>query len=146
MKNKITLHTATNRLFPATSVEIESEKVLCNDIVLPFIETHPRKVRLWLIGHEYGAIGAVWADCEQDALDELVDKGLGDSLLVDEKDLASMSEEEREELAYLGNAGEECDLTNVWMAAVQWDKVRDFEILMAFAEAKGSNVDNLGEL
>lgn len=120
---------------PARSVELEPERILCNDIVLPW-ENHPHKVRLWVIGNEFGALGAVWADCEQDAFDELVDADLGQSLLVDEADAD-------EECARLGNAGEPANLDNAWIQNVHWDKTRDCELLCRFAEARGSCADTL---
>ncbi len=67
---------------PAREVELEDERILCNDIILPFGEFNPHNVRLWVIGNEFGALGAVWASHEQDALDELVDADLGGGLLM----------------------------------------------------------------
>lgn len=120
----------------ATEIELAADRILCNDIRLPG-EHHPYDLRLWCIGNEYGALGAVWATCDQDALDELVDSGLGDALLIDETDYANMSPEEQDECAGLGNAGEPCDLTNVWLSTVYLDKARDFDLIVALAEARG---------
>lgn len=125
-------------------VELAPERILCNDIVLPF-EHHPHGMKLWVIGHEFGAIGAVWANHEQDALDKLVDSGLGDSLLISEEDQASATDEEREEWAHLGNAGEPADLTHAWIAPVEWDAKRDLELLCLFAEARGLCAENLDD-
>ena len=60
---------------PAREIELPDESILCNNIILPW-EFNPHKVHLYAIGHEFGAVGAVWASHEQDALDELVDSGL----------------------------------------------------------------------
>jgi hypothetical protein len=137
---KYTLHMKQNIPF-ATNVpivELNGDRILCNDIVLP-TESHPHHVRLWVAGNEYGALGAVWADCEQDALDELVDAGLGDGLLIDEKDV-------NEETTRLGNASKPCNLDNAWLAPVQWDYTRDIILLLKLAEAKGSNADTLADI
>lgn len=127
---------------PAFSVELEPERILCNDIVLPF-ESHPHRVRLWVIGNVYGAVGAVWASCEQDAIDELIDSGLGDCFLVSDEDQQTADEPEREGWAHLGNAGEPCDLTDEWIQPVAWDLKRDCELLCRFAEARGANATTL---
>ena len=116
-------------------VDLDLTRILCNNVILPW-EFNPHKVRLFVIGNEFGAVGAVWADCEQDALDELVDSGLGDCFLVDEKAVAEMSEEEREELAHLGNAGEWANLDYAWIR--ECDLKGEIELLCDFAEARGA--------
>jgi hypothetical protein len=90
---KFTLHLKQNHPFASNVpiIEINGDKILCNDIVLP-TETHPHNIRLWFVGNEFGALGAIWASSEQDALDELVDAGLGDGLLIDAKDVSVESE------------------------------------------------------
>jgi len=136
-KIQLTLNAVNGGAFhrlPAREIELEAERVICNDIRFPW-ESHPYNLQLWVIGSEFGALGAVWANCEQDALDELVDKGLGESLLVDAAD-------ESEDDAHLGNAGEACDLTNVWMQTVRFT-AEDYKLIAQFAEARGSNSDNL---
>ena len=144
--SKITLH--LKQVLPFANnvpmVELEPARILCNDITLPF-ESHPHNMRLWVIGNEYGAIGAVWASHEQDALDELVDAGLGDGLLVSAEDEAGMSEAEREDLAHLGNAGESADLEHCWLAPVAWDLARDCALIALFAEARGVDACNLDD-
>lgn len=138
--NKITLH--LNQSLPFASnvpiAELDPDRIRCNDIVFPW-ERHPYKMGLWVIGNEFGALGAVWADCEQDAFDELVDAGLGDGLLIEETDAT-------EDCTRLGNAGEPANLDHAWLARVEWDNARDFSTLMKFAEARGANHDNLGQL
>jgi hypothetical protein len=133
--NKITFHLKANRLGPAREVEIEAARVLCNDITLPG-EFNPHNTRLWVIGNEYGVLGAVWADCEQEALDELVDADLGAGLLIDEKDAD-------EDSARLGNAGEPACLDNAWLAEVEFQPTRDLAVLLRFAEARGAGEDTL---
>jgi len=128
-------------------VELEAERILCNDVVLPG-ESNPHKRRLWVVWNEYGALGAVWANNEEEALDELVDADLGKGLLVDADYLAGLSEEEREALAYLGNAGEAADLTNVGLEDVKLDPKhkKDLSLLLKFAEARGAGADTLDDL
>ena len=126
----------------AREVELKEEEVLCNHVILPW-EFNPHKVTLYVIGHEFGAVGAVWASHEQEALDELIDSGLGESFLVSEEDQSNATEDEREDWTHLGNAGEPCDLTNAWIQEVRLDPAQDFRLLCAFAEARGACQDNL---
>ena len=127
---------------PAFDVELPPERILANDVILPW-DFNPYNKRLFVIGNEYGAIGAVWADHEQEALDELVDQGLGDSFLISEADQAEASEEEQGEWTRLGNAGEPCNLDHAWIQQVRLDPKQDCELLCAFAEARGACADNL---
>lgn len=141
--HKITLHTApvnggAFNCQPAREIELEPERVLCNDVRLPG-ESHPYNLRLWVIGNEFGALGAVWAACEQDALDELIDSGLGDGLLIEEEDAD-------DETARLGNAGEPANLDNAWMQTVAFDPARDWKVLCKFAEARGACAKTLDDI
>lgn len=122
--------------------ELEDTDILCNDVVLPG-EFNPHNVRLWAIGHEFGAICALWAGCEQDALDELIDQGKGDAFLVPEEEQEEATEEEREEWTSLGNAGEPCDLTHAWIAPVEFEPARDWQLLCRLAEARGNGSETL---
>jgi len=122
---------------PAREFELKGEEVLCNNIVLPW-DFNPHNCRLFVIGYEYGAIAAVWANHEQDALDEIIDSGLGDCLLISEEDQPSASEDEQEDWSHLGNAGEPCDLANVWIQEVRLDPAQDCQLLCSFAEARGA--------
>lgn len=125
---------------PNACLTLSPERVLCNDVTLPWeYSPHSNNARLWIVCNEFGALGAVWARCEQDALDELVDSGLGGGLLIDEKDAD-------EETARLGNAGEPADLTHAQIIAYSFEKARDCELLCQFAEARGQGADNLDKL
>jgi hypothetical protein len=134
---KYTLHLKRNSTHLPT-VELDGERILTNDIHFAG-DFNPHNVKLWVIGNEYGAMGAVWADCEQDALDELVDSGLGDGLLIEEKDATEDSDR-------LGNAGEPADLDYVWMAEVEFDPACDIKTMLKLAEAKGACEDNLDKV
>ena len=134
-------HTLILRQSPRVA-ELEDSDILCNNVILPD-EHNPHNVRLWVIGNEFGAICALWADCEQDALDELVDRGRGDSFLVSLEDQEAAGEEEREEWTGLGNAGEPCDLSRAWLAPVEFDPARDWKLLCRMAEARGQTSDTL---
>lgn len=118
---------------PARDIELEDDRILCNDVVLPF-ERHPHGVKLYVIGNEYGALGAVWASHDQDAFDELVNSGLGDGLLIEEKDA-------NEECAHLGNAGEPANLDYAWIQEA--DLSGDLKLCCRFAEARGGSQDTL---
>lgn len=145
MKTKLTLMSLNGGAFnclPSREVELTDDCILCNDVRLPF-GSNSRDVELWVIGNEFGALGAVWASCEQDALDTLVDENLGESLLVDKEDQEKADEAEREEWAHLGNAGEPADLTNVWMQRVRLDPKLDCELLCKFAYADGAGLPSL---
>jgi hypothetical protein len=127
-------------------IEIDADRILCNDIVLPCDATYKQKTKLWVIWNEYGPMGAVWADSDQDALDLLVDSDLAQGILVDEDVLKDMDEEAKEELAQLGNAGEYCDLNYAGLESVVFKPERDWKLMCRFAEARGAQVDRLGDL
>ena len=67
----------------------------------------------WAIWNEFGVIAIVYADCEQDALDIVVDESTKlDSCLVE------FSEANYEECCSLGNAGELFDLGYIGMQQI----------------------------
>jgi hypothetical protein len=119
-------------------IELHSHCILCNDITFPW-EFNPHNTRLWIVSNEYGALGAVWAYCEQDALDELVDNDLGNGLLIDEADAD-------EDCCRLGNAGEPANLDYCRIDQVRLDPALDCQLLCKFAEARGAVYDNLDKL
>lgn len=127
------LHTLAGRAH-----ELAERDILLNDPVLPG-EYNPHNVRLWIIGHEYGPIVAVWASCEQDAFDEMLDQGY-EHFLVQPEDV---DPELEETYAYLGNAGEPCDLDYAWIDEVTLDPVKDLKLIIAIAEGRGAGNDNL---
>lgn len=120
--------------------ELEGEKIICNDVILPqHIEKsyNPYNVRLWVIGHEFGAICAVFACCEQDALDEACDKGELDCMLSEEQDY------DNEDLTSLGNASELFNLEYAWIAEVEFEPVRDMALIVALVRASVEGSDTL---
>lgn len=127
------------RLQNGQEVELPDDRVYCNNIIFPW-EYNPHNVRLWVI-HEVGPLCAVWAESEQDALDEMLDQGI-ESFLVSEEDFAAMTDEEKEELAYLGNASEPCDLTYAWLSVVKLE-AEDYQLIAKLAEARGLLKSNL---
>lgn len=138
MKFKLSLLPVNGGAFncrPAFEVELPDEQILCNDVTLPW-EFNPHKTRLFVIGHEFGALAAVWADCEQEAFDALVDEGYGDCFLIDES-------EADEYCARLGNAGEPANLDYAWVQVVRLDETKDCRLLCAFAEARGNQQTTL---
>jgi hypothetical protein len=115
--------------------------VLCNNIILPW-EFNPHNIRLFVIGNVNGALGAVWAESAQDALDKLVDEGLGNALIVPEKGAPA-------DAPRLGNAGETADLTGVWINEVsimRMDPLDAIKLIAFFAEARGAQCDVLSDL
>lgn len=127
------------------NIEVKKEDILCNDIILPG-EFNPHNKRLWIIANEYGILAALWANNEQNALDELVNRDMGKSLLVNEDTLKNMTEEEQNALASLGNASEPCDLANVDVVPIAFDPSRDYKLLYKFAEARGAGIERLSDL
>lgn len=131
--SKFTLHTVSNRLAPSMTVELSGYNILCNeDPVLPG-DYHPYNMRLWVIGNEHGGIVALWATNEQDALDNAVDLNMLDNMMVSPVDFENISEAEKEDLIYLGNASEPYYQDYLWMSEVSFDMTRDWELLKAFA-------------
>ena len=132
-------------LFTARNTEgyaVESSRIACNDINL-----EGGKPFLWVIGNEYGVMGAVWASHDQDALDELVDQDLGAGILVDDKHVKEMEKDGfLDSLSNLGNAGEWADLQHAWLEKVVFKPDRDCKLMCAFAEARGASLDFLGDL
>lgn len=142
-KMKYTIHTkAINggpfNCLPARPFEIDADSILANDVVLPW-DTHCHNMRLWVIGNEYGVMGCVWGSNEQDALDTLIDDGLGADILIDEKDAD-------EETTRLGNASKPCNTDYLWMQEASFDLARDCRVLCAFAEARGACIKNLDKI
>lgn len=123
--------------------ELESDDILTNDVILPREYDpengyNPHNVRLWVIGHQFGACFAIFASCEQDALDNGVDLNRMDFCLAENQDY------DDDTLTPLGNASELFDLSTVWCAPVQFDAARDIRLIVALARAAASGVDNLG--
>ncbi len=110
--------------------ELKDEDILLNEEPILPGESHPYRMRLWVIGNEYGAIVALWATCEQNALDAMLDLNY-ETFLVRPEDV-----EDGQEYTYLGNASEPCNLDYAWIEHVKLDKERDFRLCIAFAEAR----------
>ena len=123
-----------------SSVELEGDSILLNDVNLPEHIEHtfnPYNVKLWVIGNEYGALCAVWGSSEQDALDAAVDAGLLDSLMYEEQDY------DNEALTPLGNASELFDLNSVWMGEVEFDAARDIKLIVTLVRESAEGKDTL---
>jgi len=127
--------------------ELEGNKISLNNVLLPKeIDAdsayNPHRVRLWVIGHEFGAICAVWAGGEQDAFDEACDSGMLECLQVSEEQ-QNADVIGADEYAYLGNASEPHDLTHAWIAPVEWDAARDIQLIVAIVRASENQKDIL---
>jgi len=159
MKTKYTLHLApVNRgpfhCIPARSIELEGERIElegerirmdCADAEPCIYPGHRGNAGLYVVGNEYGALGAVWCSHEGDAIDALVDADLAGGILIDDETLAGMSEEERERVHQAGNAGEAVDLDHAWIQRVEIDGARDWRLIAAMAEATGANAETLAD-
>jgi hypothetical protein len=119
-------------------VPVDADRILCNDVVFQG-DPGAGNTKLWLCASLYGPMGAVWASNEEEALNELVDQGLADAILVDENN----THLEEEQITHLGNHGMPCDLSNVGCAPVIFIPERDWRLLCKFAEARGAGHDNL---
>lgn len=126
---------------PARSVELEDDRIsICGESCgLAFPGQSGGS--LWVIGNEFGALGAVVAAHEQEAFDTLCDRGLAAGLACEEPE----NEEEAEDITRLGNAGEPHDLTNAWIQRVDLDPARDIQLIVALARADGANVTFLSQ-
>lgn len=123
--------------------EMEGAQIRCNDVMLPAaFDTasayNPCKIRLWVVGHTYGAVHAVFASHEQNALDELADCGALDFCQV--TDGLSVDEDT---VCRLGNAGEPFDLSDFWIGEVAFEAARDIKLLVALARASEAGADYL---
>jgi hypothetical protein len=125
----------TLSLLDGGTLDLSDDRIVLNYVILPW-EYNPHNVRLWVICNEYGALGAVWASHEQDALDALIDNDLGAGILIDEADAD-------DESPRLGNAGEPCNLDYCQMSVVRLDDTKDCRLLCRIAEARGANRDTL---
>ena len=145
---KYTLHLApVNRgpfhCLPARSVELEVDRIsVFGDSCSLAFPGETSAGSLWVIGNEFGALGAVVARHEQEAFDTLCDRGLAGGLACDEPE----NEEEAEDITRLGNAGEPHDLTNAWIQRVNFDPSRDIKLIIALARADGAGVNFLSQV
>lgn len=135
--NKITLHTAPINggpfnCFPAMVHEIEPDRISGCPVFFPWERSDADS--LYVICNEYGAMGAVWADNEQDALDELIDAGLGAGIEIDEPE----ADDENEEVSRAGNDGRAVNLDHCNILRVQFEVTRDWRFMCACHEMRGS--------
>ncbi len=107
---------------PHGEMTYDDADVVNPDDYIPQGEFNPHNVRPWLIHNEYGTLAIVYADNEQDALDEAVDADKLDSCLIPEEELVVNEHGEDvadhgdgEVASRLGNAGEPFDLTYIGM-------------------------------
>lgn len=150
------IHTKANRLMAANEFNLEGKNIICNDVFLPrefdnASRYNPHNVRLWLIGHFYGAVCAIFASHEQDALDAACDANMMESFQVSEEESEAYYEalddsgEHPDGISYtgLGNASELHNLDDCWIAEVDFDASRDALLIVALARASQDGADNL---
>lgn len=114
--------------------ELESDKINCNDAMFPASidvasRYNPNNVKMYVIGHEHGAICSVFASNDQDALDNACDAGLIDCLMSEEQN------HDDETLTPLGNASELFDLTYAWIGQVDFNAARDIQLIVSIVRA-----------
>lgn len=123
--------------------ELDADKVFSKDV--EFSHEHHHNFKLWLAGHAFGAVGAVWATNEGEALDEMADCGLLDAFLANDDETAADTEGDK--LDYLGNHGTAYNLqTDFWLDEVCLVPSHDWKVMLAFAEARGATHEHLGKL
>lgn len=131
MSPKILLSKSDSRM------TLDAARVLANDVTFTG-EYNPHGIKLFVISNEYGYVAAVWASCEQDALDEAVDADLMGGFAIDEADAD-------EDTARLGNAGEPFDLTYCGMHHLPQSDMPE-ALLIAFGEARGEGANTLDDV
>ena len=145
MKYQLTLKKNFPSAHTPRLAEIDADDILLDNAQLPVeIDASdrydPNNIRLWAIGHEFGALCAVFAGCEQYALDQAVNLNQLDYLMADDQNY------DDETLASLGNAGELFDLSHVWIAEVEFCAARDIQLIVDIVKARAECLDNLGDL
>lgn len=140
MKSKVTIHTlpvnaGPFNCRPAMTHEIEADRIAGCPIFFPWEGRHGAD-NLYVICNEFGAMGAVWADNEQDALDELIDANLGGGIEIDEPE--DISEDEMDGISRAGNDGRAVNLDHCTILVADFKPERDWELLCAFHEMRGS--------
>ena len=134
----MTIGKTTLKCINGNEYEIDDKRIMCNDVSLPHDRSNAHGNRLWVIYNQFGPMGAVWARHEQDALDELVDRDLGDGILVDD----TAENRANDEYCGLGNASEPCDLTYCGLSVVDFTNI-PIATYARFAEARGAGADTL---
>lgn len=120
--------------------EIEGENIFANDVVF---DHESGKMDLFIFGHEFGAIGAVWAAHLQDAMDEAADKGILDCFLAKDADITEENEANGT-IERLGNHSTAYKLTDYfWHDRALSNNQQELELIVALAEARGAQADNL---
>lgn len=142
---KYTVHLKQNFPFAQNPAfcELEAEAIVTNDVMLPAsidsaCRYNPHNIRLWVIGHVFGAVVAIFASCEQDALDAACDAGKLGAWMAENQD------HEDESLTALGNAGELFDLSDAWIGEATLEPARDILLITALVRASESGADSLG--
>ena len=138
------IYTKQNRLMPAGEFTVSGESIKLNVFMLPAeidstCRYNPNNTRLWIIGCTFGAVGCVFASNEQYALDNAVDLNIMDYCIAEDQDY------DNEELTSLGNAGELFDLSDTWIAEVDFKVDRDIKLILALVRASENQKDDLSE-
>lgn len=138
MKNTITLHTSAINggpfnCYPAMVHEIPADRISGCPVFFPW-EQPRNSDSLYVICNEYGAMGAVWADNEQNALDALIDANLGRGIEIEEP----TEENDDEPVERAGNFGRAVDISHCVILVASFEPARDWKLIAAFHEMRGS--------
>lgn len=138
MKTEITIYTAPINggpfnCRPAMTHEIPADRIVGCPVFFPWEHRHGAD-SLYIICNEFGAMGAVWADNEQDALDELIDANLGGGIETEEP----TTEDEEQDVSRAGNNGRAVDMTHCSILRAVFEPARDWKLMCAFHEMRGS--------
>lgn len=114
---------------------VSNDKIACNDIIFTD-EYNPNKTGLYVIGHEFGPICAIWGNNEGEALDNAVDLDLMDCMIIPEEEFQAMTEEEKDNCLCAGNADEPVYSDYLWIEKAILNHKQE----RIFAECRGAQV------
>ena len=101
---------------------IKNQEVKINraNIANPGERSMMRDPKAYAIGHEFGLITIVYADCDQDAIDEAVDRGKLDCMKMSDEDYAEYESNGWDD-SYIcaGNASEPFWSEHLWLEQIK---------------------------
>ena len=141
------IYTKQNRLMPAGEFIVSAGNIKLNDFMFPAeidstCRYNPNNTRLWIMGHSFGAVGCVFASHEQDAFDNAVDLDMMNHCIAEDQNGDNDTDEV---LTSLGNAGELFDLSDAWIAEVDFKVDRDIKLILALVRASENQADDLSQ-
>jgi hypothetical protein len=140
-----TIRTKANCLMSASFFDLEPRDIVCNDVILPSEFDHASRynrhnVSMWLIGNEYGAVCAIFASHEKDALDSACNIGMMEEFLIHKDSTTGLYDKDG---TTLGNDGKLHDLDHCWVAEADLQAERDIKLIVKLARADEAGHDHL---